>query len=80
MRLGYNTNGFLHHDPLAAIELLAEIGYQSIALTIDHQLLNPFSTEVQQQIDVVRSRLDRFKLRSVVETGARFLLECACQT
>ena len=43
MLLGYNTNGFAHHDPAAALELLAEIGYRSVALTLDHGLLNPFA-------------------------------------
>jgi L-ribulose-5-phosphate 3-epimerase len=75
MRLGYNTNGFAHHDPLAAIDLLSEIGYRSIALTIDHNLLNPFSPNLDKQIDVIGERLNRYQLSSVIETGARFLLD-----
>ena len=43
MLLGYNTNGFAHHDPFEAIEVLAEIGYQSVAITLDHGPLNPFA-------------------------------------
>ncbi len=42
MLLGYNTNGWAHHDPLAAMELLAEIGYRSVAITLDHHWLNPY--------------------------------------
>jgi L-ribulose-5-phosphate 3-epimerase len=75
MRLGYNTNGFAHHDPLAAIELLADIGYDSIALTIDHQLLNPFSSNLLDQQQALGERLRRLGLSTVIETGARFLLD-----
>ena len=36
MRIGYNTNGFAHHDLLTALELLAEIGYRSVAIKLRH--------------------------------------------
>jgi L-ribulose-5-phosphate 3-epimerase len=75
MRLGYNTNGFAHHDLLSAIQLLAEIGYESVAITVDHGALNPFDEGVSRQTDDVRALLDRYGLNSVVETGARFLLD-----
>ncbi len=35
MRLGYNTNGLAHHRLLDAIDLLADEGYASIAITLD---------------------------------------------
>lgn len=75
MLLGYNTNGLAHHDPLDAIELLAEIGYRSVALTIDHSLLNPLATGFDEQCLRVRQALERHGLGSVIETGARFLLD-----
>jgi L-ribulose-5-phosphate 3-epimerase len=75
MLLGYNTNGFAHHDPAAALELLAEIGYRSAALTLDHSLLNPYGEELSRDIDRYRRLLARLGLRSVIETGARFLLD-----
>jgi len=77
MLLAYNTNGFAHHDPEQAIALLAEIGYRGIGLTIDHGLLNPF-VEPQAHAESVATTgrlLERFGMRSVVETGARFLLD-----
>jgi sugar phosphate isomerase/epimerase len=75
MLLGYNTNGFAHHRFEDAIAILADIGYQSIALTIDHTLLNPYQRSLPTEIDRVSSLLNRYQMRPVVETGARFLLD-----
>lgn len=73
--LGYNTNGFAHHAPLDALELLAEIGYRSVAVTLDHGCLNPFASEREIRLTEYSRALERWSLRSVVETGARFLLD-----
>ncbi len=75
MQLGYNTNGFAHHDLVSAIEILAEIGYTSVAITVDHGSLNPFDDQYSRQVDRVRRLLERHRLRSVIESGARFLLD-----
>jgi L-ribulose-5-phosphate 3-epimerase len=73
MFLGYNTNGLAHHGLIEAIELVAEIGYRSVALTIDHHALAPH--EGMAAVQRVRETLKRLGLRSVIETGARFLLD-----
>ncbi len=75
MLLGYNTNGLSHHDPVDAVELLAEIGYRSVGITIDHHSLSPFRTDADAEIARMRLALKRHKLRNVLETGARFLLD-----
>ena len=75
MLLGYNTNGFAHHDLVDAIDVLAEIGYQSVAITIDHNSLNPYSPDFGDQLTRVAGRLRQHGMRSVIETGARFLLD-----
>jgi L-ribulose-5-phosphate 3-epimerase len=75
MFLGYNTNGFAHHDPFDAIELLADIGYQSVALTLDHGPLNPFTADWPANLERLKDALRRVRLRSTIETGARFLLD-----
>ena len=77
MLLAYNTNGFAHHDPEQAIALLARIGYRGVGLTIDHGLLNPLADGQAQtrSLATVHRLLVRHHLRSVVETGARFLLD-----
>ncbi len=75
MLIGFNTNGLAHHDGVQAIEVLAEIGYQSIAITVDHQLLSPQHPQLTTQLAAVRKLLLDRNLNSVVETGARFLLD-----
>jgi sugar phosphate isomerase/epimerase len=72
--LGYNTNGFAHHDLFDAIDLLAEIGYRSVAITIDHGALSP-REDWRGQLRRLRAALDRLGMRSVIETGTRFLLD-----
>jgi sugar phosphate isomerase/epimerase len=73
--LGYNTNGFAHHRFEDAIAILAEIGYQSVAITLDYHVLNPFDLGFDERLAAARSLLERHRLRSVIETGSRFLLD-----
>jgi sugar phosphate isomerase/epimerase len=75
MLLGYNTNGLAHHDLLDAITLLGEIGYQGVALTLDHGALNPFDEWTNSQLKSVAELLAAHNLACVIETGARFLLD-----
>jgi sugar phosphate isomerase/epimerase len=73
--LGYNTNGLAHHDLFDAVEVLAEIGYRGVAITIDHNALPPYGRNASQRVTRLRRLLERLGLRSVIETGARFLLD-----
>ena len=75
MLLGYNTNGLANHDPFDAITLLAEIGYESVAITLDHGPLNPLVEGWPAKLERLKDTLRRHRLRSVIETGARFLLD-----
>lgn len=74
MKLGYNTNGMAHHRWDQALELIAETGYESVAITVDHQWLNPFSGSAAFEVNRMRKKLEQLGLSSVIETGARFLL------
>jgi L-ribulose-5-phosphate 3-epimerase len=75
MLLAYNTNGLAHHDLVDAIALLAEIGYQGVAITLDHGALNPFDPRLDEQLDRIAAALSRFRMRCAIETGARYLLD-----
>jgi len=77
MRLGYNTNGMAHHELFDAITLLAEIGYKSVAITIDHGVLSPDGRDLPLVLTRLRRLLTQLGMRSVIETGARFLLDPA---
>lgn len=75
MYLGYNTNGLAHHGLPAAIELLAGLGYRGIGITLDHACLNPFDAASDRQLQETSMMLAAHGLRSVIETGARYLLD-----
>ena len=77
MLLGYNTNGMAHHDLFDAVRLLAEIGYGGVAITIDHTALPPYGSYGRQRLSRLRRLLAELGMRSVIETGARFLLDPA---
>jgi sugar phosphate isomerase/epimerase len=73
--LGYGTNGFTDHPLSTALEILAEQGYDAVALTLGHPHLDPFAEDLDAQLQTLRVRLDELGLRVVVETGTRFLLD-----
>src|SRR5262249_50342825 len=75
LRFGYNTNGFAHHRLEDALKILAALGYQSVALTLDHGALSPFEAGSHEQLWAMRDLLQELGLRCVIETGARFLLD-----
>jgi sugar phosphate isomerase/epimerase len=75
MLLGYNTNGFAHHRLEDALRILSQLGYRSVALTLDYHALNPYDANTLHQAAAVRDLLRELGLRAVVETGARFLLD-----
>jgi len=74
VKLGYNTNGLAFHRWDDAIRLIAETGYESVAITVDHYCLNPFSSDLPARLQDMRAMLEKYQLSSVIETGARFLL------
>lgn len=74
-RFGYGTNGFAGHRLEDALTVLADLGYQGVALTLDHCHLDPFAPRLEQRTAALARRLDRLGLAVVVETGARYLLD-----
>jgi L-ribulose-5-phosphate 3-epimerase len=75
MYLGYNTNGLAHHRLEDAIRLLSEAGYRGIAITIDHGALAPGSETLAADLERVKIQLAEHRMRCVIETGARYLLD-----
>jgi L-ribulose-5-phosphate 3-epimerase len=77
LRYGYGTSGMADHRLADALQLLADLGYDGVALTLDHMHLDPYAPDVAAQVAVLRRRLDRLGLAVVIETGARYLLDPA---
>lgn len=75
LRFGYGTNGMHSHRLEDALGVLAQLGYDGVALTLDHLHLDPFAPGLPARVARVRRRLDELGLAVVVETGARYLLD-----
>jgi sugar phosphate isomerase/epimerase len=75
LRFGYGSNGFADHRLADALAVLADLGYDGVALTLDHQHLDPFGPDLAARTAAVAGRLAELGLAVVVETGARYLLD-----
>ena len=75
LRFAYNTNGIAHHRLDDALALIADSGYNGVALTLDHQHFDPYAPDLARRAEQLAAQLDRLKLGLVIETGARFLLD-----
>ncbi len=74
MRPGWSTNS-IDGDPLLAARFVADLGYRSLAITPDRHLLNPYQPGFPKEVVTWRRVLEEHSLTSVVETGARHLLD-----
>ena len=75
MRLGYGTNGFTNHRLADALAVLADLGYDGVALTLDHHHLDPFGPDLRQRTAEVGRLLAQHNLAVVIETGGRYVLD-----
>ncbi|MFD6565512.1 sugar phosphate isomerase/epimerase family protein [Micromonospora profundi] len=75
LRLGYGTNGFANHRLDDALAVIADLGYDGVALTLDHDHLDPFAPGLTRRIAMLGRRLSALGLGLVIETGARYLLD-----
>lgn len=73
--MGYATSGFSNHRLDDAVAILAEMGYEAIALTLDVHHLDPLGPDLDARATALRRRLDALGLGVVVECGARFVLD-----
>src|SRR3954469_12468373 len=75
LRFAYNTNGAANHRLDDALALIADAGYDGVAVTLDIHHLDPFAPDFAEQRRRIAARLRQLGLGCVVETGARFLLD-----
>ncbi|MGQ4420111.1 sugar phosphate isomerase/epimerase, partial [Streptomyces sp. SAS_269] len=75
LRYGFGTNGFSNHRLEDAVTVIAELGYDGVALTLDHHHLDPFAPGLAARTTALARRLDGLGLSVVIETGARYLLD-----
>lgn len=75
LRLGFGTNGLGDHRPEEALLVIAELGYDGVALTLDSGRLDPYGPDIGRQVDRTRKLLAQLGLAVVVETGGRYVLD-----
>jgi sugar phosphate isomerase/epimerase len=75
LRYGYGLNGFSGHRLPDALDVVAGLGYDGVALTLDHPHLDPFAPDLAVRTAEVGGLLERLGLDVVVETGARYVLD-----
>jgi sugar phosphate isomerase/epimerase len=74
LRFGYGTNGFANHRLGDALNVIADLGYDGVALTVDHPHLDPFAKDVAERTAEVGRLTQKLGLAVVIETGARYVL------
>ncbi|KUM85558.1 MULTISPECIES: sugar phosphate isomerase/epimerase family protein [Streptomyces] len=75
LRFGFGTNGFAHHRLTDVLVILADLGYDGVALTLDHNHLDPYSDDLSRRVSTLARGLDRHGLDVTVETGAPYFLD-----
>ena len=75
LRFAYNTNGAANHRLADAVALIAEAGYDGVALTLDHHHLDPLEDGWVGRAETLARDLHARGLGCVIETGARYLLD-----
>ena len=75
LRFAYNTNGTASHRLDDALTIMAETGYGGVALTLDHNHFDPFAPTWRADAEKLAKRLRGLRFGSVIETGARYLLD-----
>nr|BFF20815.1 hypothetical protein GCM10025730_43360 [Promicromonospora thailandica] len=77
--LGYGTNGFGDHPLHTALDVLDDVGYDAVALTLGFPHLDPFAPGAPTEVAALRAHLARMRggrgAAVVVETGTRYLLD-----
>ncbi|GII59695.1 xylose isomerase [Planotetraspora thailandica] len=75
MRFAYGTNGLTNHRLDEALAVVAALGYDGVALTLDAGHLDPYASDIGHQVGRVAKRLGELGLAVVIETGGRYVLD-----
>ena len=75
LRFGYGLNGFTDHRLGDALEVLADLGFDGVALTLDHAHLDPLGPGLAHRVAAAAALLREHDLDVVVETGGRYVLD-----
>ena len=75
LKFGYGTNGFTNHRLSDVLVVLADLGYDGVALTLDHNHLDPYADDLSRRVGALARQLARHGLDVTVETGAPYLLD-----
>jgi len=75
LRFAYNTNGAANHRLADAVAIIAEAGYEGVALTLDHHHLDPLEPGWEQRAEALARDLATRGMGCVIETGARYVLD-----
>lgn len=75
LRLGYGLNGFAGHRLPDACAVVAGLGYDGVALTLDQPHLDPFADDLADQVRRAARALAEHRLAVVIETGSRYVLD-----
>ena len=75
LRFGYGLNGFTDHRLGDALAVLADLGFDGVALTLDHAHLDPLGPGLAQRVAHAAALLRLHGLDVVVETGGRYVLD-----
>jgi len=74
-RYAYVTSGLTGHRLEDALTLLADAGYDGVALTLDHVHFDPLAPRLRARAERLGALLDSVGLARVIETDARFALD-----
>lgn len=76
MITGYNTNGFSNHSLAEAIEILTRIGYQSVAISLERDHLDPPDYRgVERCVEMLQPLIHATNFHVTLETGSRYILD-----
>ncbi len=79
LRYGYDTNGLFRHRLDDALIMIAEAGYDGVAITPDICHLDPYAPDIEAQTAAAARRLREFGLSCVVQTGAFYVIDRAAK-